>query len=244
MNKTLHDAAVRRLQAALGHTFANPALLECALTHRSFSSRHNERFEFVGDAVLNYTVARMLFDTYPDLPEGRLSRLRANLVNQTVLAETAASLNLGDALLLGPGELKSGGFRRPSILADAMEAVFAAVCLDADFAAAEAVVRRLFHSRVQNIDCGEKEAKDAKTRLQEALQAQRLALPKYRIDKQEGEGENAWFTVSCDLGELGFVSTAQASGRRAAEQEAARTALEWLAAHRPPAKTPQKRRQK
>ena len=233
MKPSPRDAAVRRLQAAIGHTFADPALLDRALTHRSFSARHNERFEFVGDAILNYTVARMLFDAYPRLPEGRLSRLRANLVNQTVLAEIAAALDVGDALLLGAGELKSGGFRRPSILADAMEAVFAAVSFDADFAAAEAVVRRLFAERVQTIDCGEKEAKDAKTRLQEALQAQRFALPKYRIDKQEGEGSGAWFTVSCDLGELGFVSTAQAAGRRAAEQEAAKTALEWFAAKYP-----------
>ena len=177
MKPSPRDAAVRRLQAAIGHTFADPALLDRALTHRSFSPRHNERFEFVGDAILNYTVARMLFDAYPRLPEGRLSRLRANLVNQTVLAETAAALNIGDALLLGAGELKSGGFRRPSILADAMEAVFAAVSFDADFAAAEAVVRRLFAERVQTIDCGEKEAKDAKTRLQEALQAQRSPCP-------------------------------------------------------------------
>jgi len=236
MKPSPRDAAVRRLQAAIGHTFADPALLDRALTHRSFSSCHNERFEFVGDAILNYTVARMLFDAYPQLPEGRLSRLRANLVNQTVLAETAAALNIGDALLLGAGELKSGGFRRPSILSDAMEAMFAAVSFDTDFDAAEQVVRHLFARRVGNISF-DNEGKDAKTMLQEALQARRLALPKYRIEHQEGEGYTARFTVSCDLGELGFITTAEAHSRRAAEQQTAKTAFEWLEQHHPSAKS-------
>ena len=241
MNKTLHAAALRCIEDKIGHRFADPALLLRALTHRSHSSAHNERFEFVGDSILNYTVAKMLFDAYPDLPEGRLSRLRANLVNQDTLAETAATIGLGDGLLLGAGELKSGGFRRPSILADALEALFAAVSFDADFAAAEAVVRRLFAERVRSADCGETEAKDAKTRLQEALQAHRFALPKYRIEHQEGEGSDARFTVSCDLGELGFISTAEASSRRAAEQQAAAEAFTWLA-ERHPVSAPAKKR--
>ena len=241
MNKTLHAAALRRIEDKIGHRFADPALLSRALTHRSHSSAHNERFEFVGDSILNYVVAKMLFDAYPDLPEGRLSRLRANLVNQDTLAETAAAIGLGDGLLLGAGELKSGGFRRPSILADALEALFAAVSFDADFAAAEAVVRRLFAELVRAADCGETEAKDAKTRLQEALQAQRFALPKYRIEHQEGEGSDARFTVSCDLGELGFISTAEASSRRAAEQQAAAEAFAWLA-ERHPVSAPAKKR--
>ena len=226
MNKTLHAAALRRIEDKIGHRFADPALLLRALTHRSHSSAHNERLEF---------------DAYPDLPEGRLSRLRANLVNQDTLAETAAAIGLGDGLLLGAGELKSGGFRRPSILADALEALFAAVSFDADFAAAEAVVRRLFAERVRSADCGETEAKDAKTRLQEALQAHRFALPKYRIEHQEGEGSDARFTVSCDLGELGFISTAEASSRRAAEQQAAAEAFTWLA-ERHPVSAPAKKR--
>lgn len=227
--------ALQHIEKQLGHTFKNPALLEQALTHRSFSARNNERFEFVGDAILNYTVAKMLFDAFPDLPEGSLSRIRANLVNQDTLAGIAAAINVGDALFLGPGELKSGGFRRPSILADAMEAMFAAVSFDADFNTAEQTVRRLFAGKVAHADTG-KRAKDAKTLLQETLQAQRLALPKYRIEAQHGEGGDAAFTVSCDLGDLGCITTAKAGSRRAAEQNAAKQALDWLEAQYLPGK--------
>lgn len=228
-SKYLKQAALERVQRGLGHEFSQPELLQRALTHRSYSAKHNERFEFVGDAVLNYTVARMLFDAFPDLPEGRLSRLRANLVNQEVLAEIAVQIHIGDALFLGQGELKSGGFNRPSILADALEALFAAVSFDADFQTAEAVVRRLFARRVADIDCNS-QGKDAKTLLQETLQARRLALPKYRIEAQQGEGNTAEFTVSCDLGELGKITYAKAGSRRAAEQAAAKQALSWLQA--------------
>lgn len=227
MNDPRRQRALDHLQNGLGHRFADPALLEQALTHRSFSAKNNERFEFVGDAVLNYTVARMLFDTFPKASEGELSRLRASLVNQDVLADIARSMDVGNALFLGSGELKSGGFDRPSILADAVEAMFAAVSFDAGFAAAEAVVRRLFARRVKNVDLTD-QAKDPKTRLQEALQARRLALPKYRIEQQHGEGSEAVFDVSCDLGELGRITYASASSRRAAEQDCARQALEWL----------------
>ena len=195
MNPKLHTAALQHIQQKLQYRFKQPELLTRALTHRSYSSRHNERFEFVGDAILNYTIAKMLYDTFPDLPEGRLSRLRANLVNQDTLAEIATELKVGDALLLGNGELKSGGFRRPSILSDAMEAMFAAVSFDTDFNAAEQVVRHLFARRVGSISF-DNEGKDAKTMLQEALQARRLALPKYRIEHQEGEGYTARYTVS------------------------------------------------
>lgn len=219
-----------RLQSVLGHTFQNPDLLKQALTHRSFAARNNERLEFVGDAILDYTVARMLFDTYPKRSEGELSRLRSNLVNQTVLAQIAQELGLGDALYLGQGELKSGGHSRPSILADALEAIFAAVSLDADFATAEAVVRRLFAERVKTATLGQG-AKDPKSALQEALQAQRLAVPKYRIISQSGEAHEQQFEVACDLGELGFIATAHGSSRRAAEQEAATLALAWFEAH-------------
>ena len=236
MNPKLHTAALQHIQQKLQYRFKQPELLIRALTHRSYSSRHNERFEFVGDAILNYTIAKMLYDTFPDLPEGRLSRLRANLVNQDTLAEIATELKVGDALLLGNGELKSGGFRRPSILSDAMEAMFAAVSFDTDFNAAEQVVRHLFARRVGSISF-DNEGKDAKTMLQEALQARRLALPKYRIEHQEGEGYTARFTVSCDLGELGFITTAEAHSRRAAEQQTAKTAFEWLEQHHSPAKS-------
>ena len=144
--------ALDNVQRALAYSFSNQDLLVQALTHRSFSARNNERFEFVGDSILNYTVARMLFDVFPNLSEGELSRLRASLVNEGVLAEIALKVNVGDALFLGTGELKSGGFKRPSSLADAMEAMFAAVSFDAGFAAAEQVVRGLFAERVKSAD--------------------------------------------------------------------------------------------
>lgn len=223
----LKQAALQYIQLKLGYTFIHLPWLTQALTHRSFSHQNNERFEFIGDSILNYTVARMLFDAFPDLSEGRLSRLRANLVNQEVLAEIAREMKVGDALFLGQGELKSGGFDRPSILADAVEAMFAAISFDADFATAENCVRRLFERRVRDVDF-KHEGKDAKTLLQEALQARRLPLPKYRIEHQEGEGNHAFFTIACDLGQLGLITTAQAHSRRVAEQETARQAFEWL----------------
>lgn len=226
-NDPIKQQAHRMIQKHLGYEFSNIQLLQQALTHRSFNAKNNERFEFVGDAVLNYTVAKMLFDAFPKLTEGELSRLRANLVNEGVLAEIALSMNVGDGLYLGVGELKSGGFKRPSILADAMEAMFAAVSFDADFAAAEKVVRRLFAERVKRVDFKNK-GKDNKTALQEALQARRLALPKYRIEEQVGQANNIQFVISCDLGELGFICRAQGTSRKAAEQEAAAEALVWL----------------
>nr|WP_239690920.1 ribonuclease III [Chromobacterium sphagni] len=218
------DNRFRRLVQALDYAFQKPELLRQALTHRSYSSSNNERFEFVGDSILNYTVARMLFDQFPQLTEGELSRLRANLVNQNTLAEIAHELQLGDYLYLGEGELKSGGFNRPSILADALEATFAAVSFDGDFSAAEQVVRRLYDQRVSTIDIT-RQAKDAKTRLQEALQARKLPLPKYRILSQSGEAHEQWFKVECDLGELALISTGDGGSRRAAEQQAAEAAL-------------------
>ncbi|EOB94672.1 ribonuclease III domain protein [Neisseria meningitidis NM133] len=148
----LKQQAHAAIQKKLGYAFRDISLLRQALTHRSHHAKHNERFEFVGDSILNYTVARMLFDAFPKLTEGELSRLRASLVNEGVLAEMAAEMNVGDGLYLGAGELKSGGFRRPSILADAMEAMFAAVSFDADFNTAEKVVRHLFADRVRRAD--------------------------------------------------------------------------------------------
>ncbi|MCD5364172.1 ribonuclease III [Chromobacterium aquaticum] len=215
------------MSQALDYAFQKPELLRQALTHRSYGASNNERFEFVGDSILNYTVARMLFDQFPKLTEGELSRLRANLVNQNTLAEIAHELKLGDYLYLGEGELKSGGFNRPSILADALEATFAAVSFDSDFLRAEQVVRRLYAERVSSIDTT-RQAKDAKTRLQEALQARKLALPKYRILSQSGEAHEQWFRVECDLGELAIGSTGEGGSRRAAEQQAAEAALVLL----------------
>ena len=223
----LKQQAHQRIQQHLGYAFRRIELLQQALTHRSFNAKHNERFEFVGDAILNYTIAKMLFDAFPKLTEGDLSRLRANLVNEGVLAEIALEMNVGDGLYLGTGELKSGGFRRPSILADAMEAMFAAVSFDADFATAEKVIRHLFAGRVKSVDF-KNQGKDNKTTLQEALQARRLALPKYRIEEQIGTANDSQFVISCDLGELGFICKAQGVSRKNAEQEAAAEALKWL----------------
>ncbi|EGZ44786.1 ribonuclease III [Neisseria wadsworthii] len=225
-------AALDHIERGLGYTFRDRTLLARALTHRSYSANNNERFEFVGDAILNYTVAKMLYDVFAKLSEGELSRLRANLVNQDMLAEIAVGLKVGDGLFLGPGELKSGGFNRPSILADAMEAMFAAISFDADFHTAEQTVRRLFAEKIRTIDF-KNQGKDPKTLLQEALQARRFALPKYRIEAQTGEGSDAVFDVACDLGELGFISYAQASSRRAAEQAAAKEAFGWLEREHP-----------
>ena len=174
----------------------------------------------------------MLFDAFPDLSEGRLSRLRANLVNQDTLAQIARELHLGDALFLGQGELKSGGFDRPSILADAVEALFAAVSLDADFLHAERIVRQLFQKRIAEIDLTAY-AKDAKTLLQEALQGLRFALPKYRIVKHSEKDSGQVFEIECDLGELGKKFYATAGSRRAAEQIAAKAAFDYICSHFP-----------
>ena len=215
------------IQRQIDYTFAQPELLQRALTHRSFSADNNERLEFIGDSILDYVVAKMLFDTFPKMSEGQLSPLRAQLVKEATLAEIARELSLGNALFLGIGELKSGGNDRSSILADAMEALFAAISLDSDFQTAERVVRHLFTERIKRLNTNS-QAKDAKTQLQEYLQGQKFALPKYRIEKQTGEGNDARFDVSCDLGELGKIFYAQANSRRAAEQETAKQALAWF----------------
>lgn len=218
----------QRLQQALGYTFVRADLLTQALTHRSYGSTNNERLEFLGDSVLNCTVARALYDAFPDLPEGSLSRLRANLVRQETLAGIAATLKLGDVLRLGEGELKSGGFRRPSILADALESLFGAVFLDAGFDEAARVVRCLFEPLVAQID-PKASGKDAKTQLQEILQSRRLPLPEYRLVGTEGEAHDQNFIVECVLGKLALSTRGVGKSRRAAEQEAARQACEQLA---------------
>lgn len=227
MENTPREQYLSAIERALGYTFRQPELLQRALTHRSFSTQNNERLEFIGDSILDYVIAKMLFDAFPSLPEGRLSPLRAQLVKEATLAEIARELHIGNALFLGTGELKSGGHDRTSILADAMEALFAAISLDSDFQAASRVIEHLFTERIQHIN-SHTQIKDNKTLLQEALQAHKFALPKYRIEQQTGEGEHARFDVSCDLGELGYICRAQAHSRRAAEQACAQQALAWL----------------
>ncbi len=217
----------QRLQQALGYTFARPELLIQALTHRSYGSVNNERLEFLGDSVLNCSVARALYDAFPDLPEGSLSRLRANLVRQETLAEIAVTLRLGESLRLGEGELKSGGFRRPSILADALESLIGAIFLEAGFEAAQRTVRGLFDPLVARID-PRASGKDPKTELQEILQSRRLPLPDYQMVGTEGEAHDQSFIVECVLAKPMLSTRGVGKSRRAAEQEAARQACTQL----------------
>ena len=215
------------LEQALGHVFKTPGLLQTALTHRSHSSPHNERLEFLGDSVLNATIARCLFDLFPDLPEGDLSRLRANLVRQDSLHRLARQLSLGNFLRLGEGELKSGGCKRPSILADALEALFGAIWLDAGCEAAGAVISRLYADMLTEITPGQP-IKDAKTRLQEWLQGRHLPLPRYSLSATEGQAHAQQFHMACDIEALSLRTEGFGGSRRAAEQMAAERALEEL----------------
>ena len=216
-----------RLEQAIGHTFSNSSLLLTALTHRSHSSPHNERLEFLGDSILNAVIARQLFDRFPAIPEGDLSRLRANLVRQESLHRLALSLSLGKDLRLGEGELKSGGAQRPSILADALEALFGAIWLDAGFDAASVVIARLYGDMLGAIVPGQP-IKDAKTRLQEDLQGRRLPLPKYSLSATEGEAHLQHFRIACAIEALHILTEGSGSSRRTAEQMAAERALERL----------------
>lgn len=212
------------LEQALGHVFGDQTLFQTALTHRSFGVVHNERLEFLGDAVLNAVIAHCLFERFPDLPEGDLSRLRAQLVRQDSLHRHALRLSLGAFLRLGEGEQRSGGQNRPSILADALEALFGAVWLDAGFAVVSQVISRLFSEALGEIAPGEA-IKDAKTRLQEYLQGNRLALPLYALTGSEGEAHAQTFTVSCNVPALKLCTQGSGPSRRAAEQAAAERAL-------------------
>jgi ribonuclease-3 len=211
----------------LGYQFVQSQLLQRALTHRSFSASHNERLEFLGDSVLNCVIAKYLFVTYADLPEGELSRLRSNLVNQQTLAILAQQLKLGEQLLLGDGERKSAGFRRPSILADGLEALFGAVLLDADFAAAEKVILGLYVPFIARTDL-KTLGKDAKTLLQEHLQSRKLALPQYNVIEIQGEAHAQTFVVSCEIAQLGLTTHGDGASRRIAEQIAAERAYQQI----------------
>jgi ribonuclease-3 len=210
---------------SIGHRFADAELLRRALTHRSYGASHNERLEYLGDSVLNCVVALELYHKFPRLPEGELSRLRAHLVNQQSLAASAQQFALGERLLLGEGEQKSGGARRPSMLADAVEAVVGAAFLDGGFDAARRVVRTLLGEVLDAIDPAVS-GKDPKTMLQEYLQARRLALPQYAVVATRGEAHEQQFQVECVIPELNIRSRGEGASRRSAEQEAARQAYE------------------
>ncbi|HJV87039.1 MAG TPA: ribonuclease III [Noviherbaspirillum sp.] len=213
------------LQTRLGHTFKDAALLQQALTHRSHSSLHNERLEFLGDSVLNCVVASLLFERFSKIDEGDLSRLRANLVKQQSLYEIAQRLELSQFLRLGEGELKSGGFRRPSILADTLEALFGAIFLDAGFNAARDVIRALYIPILETVD-PKTLGKDAKTLLQEYLQGKKIALPQYNVVATHGAAHNQEFEVECLVPKLDIQVFGTGGSRRAGEQAAAKLALE------------------
>jgi ribonuclease-3 len=217
----------------LGYEPRDLALFRAALTHRSASGANNERLEFLGDAVLNLLIADCLYGSFPQATEGDLSRLRARLVSREPLAEIALSLGLGEMLQLGSGELRSGGFRRQSILADALEALCGAIYLDGGLAAAEPLITRLFAGRIAALPSPEA-LKDGKTRLQEYLQSRSLTLPRYVILGIEGEDHAQTFTVSCEVPGLALRVEGGGSSRRRAEQQAAARMLETIEAQRTP----------
>lgn len=222
-------AALNALQDRLQHRFAEPALLAQALTHRSFCAEHNERLEFLGDSVLSLAVSSLVYGKLGAQAEGDLSRVRANLVRQDALYPIALSLGLQGLLRLGEGEARSGGRKRPSILADALEAVIGAVYLDAGFAAAEALVQRLYRE-VDIIPGMRAAAKDPKTELQEWLQGRRMKLPVYRVGGILGAAHKQTFEVVCDIPELGLSERGMGPSRRAGEQAAAAALLQALKA--------------
>ena len=215
------------LQDQLGYNFKDTTLLRTALTHRSAASSNNERMEFLGDAVLGYIISSELYQRFPTAPEGVLSRLRASLVKGETLADIATQLEFGEYLILGSGELKSGGFRRRSILADAFEAVIGAIYLDSDIETVRDHLLPFFRPRLDQCD-PDTISKDPKTRLQEYLQARGNALPEYTVLNISGEAHQQTFEIECRLSELDIISTGQGSNRRKAEQQAAQQALEML----------------
>jgi ribonuclease III len=211
----------------LGHEFSDQNLFRVALTHRSFGASHNERLEFLGDSILNCVIAEALYRRFPELPEGDLSRLRANLVCQDALHRLATSLEIGDLVLLGEGEIKSGGKQRPSILADALEALIGAIFLDAGFLPAQAVVNRIYAPLIADLQPG-KPQKDAKTRLQEWLQGRKKALPRYQLLATSGAAHEQQFEVACEIDNPSLRTIGHGASRRIAEQVAADNALKAL----------------
>ncbi|MDX1803113.1 MAG: ribonuclease III [Alcanivorax sp.] len=225
------NGSLDRLMAAVGYTFTDGSLLELALTHRSANRRfNNERLEFLGDAQLGQIISTTLFNQFPEASEGQLTRMRASLVRGQTLAQVARELGLGDYLVLGGGELKSGGFRRDSILADALEAVIGAMLLDGGEAPCRAAVLRLFQQRLDVIT-PQSAQKDAKTRLQEWLQARKFELPDYQVLSVQGQAPKQTFEVVCHLIEVQQQFSDLGASRRKAEQGAAGKALEWLEQH-------------
>ena len=218
---------MHELEVKIKYEFQNPRLLKEALTHRSFGSLNNERLEFLGDAVLNLVIGRFLFDRYLGLPEGELTRVRSVLVNQEGLTHVSKDLDLGKYLKLGAGELKTGGSERPSILSDAVEALFGAVYLDSGFEAVERVITELYSAYLDNTDPSLL-SKDPKTKLQEYLQARHVPLPEYKVFDILGEAHDQEFIVECQIPSMGLTARGGGRNRRSAEQEAARLAYDLI----------------
>lgn len=216
------------LPRLLNYQFTEPKYLTIALTHRSRGGEHNERLEFLGDAVVNFVIAEALYQQFPKAAEGELSRWRASLVNRDALAELAKEFELGRFLLLGPGELRSGGHERQSILSCAMEAVIGAVYLDGGFAAARTKIMEWYEPLLQSLSSSASSHKDPKTLLQEFLQSRRLSLPVYKVEAIEGEAHQQLFTVSCKVGGIEESSLGHGTSRRRAEQDAAQAMLNLL----------------
>lgn len=219
---------LERLSRKIGYSFKNKALLKQALTHRSAHIENNERLEFLGDAILSFVIAKILYERFPEETEGQLSRLRAFLVKGETLAEIALELELGDYLFLGQGELKSGGFRRSSILSDALEALIAAVFLDTGIDACEQLIVTLYSLRLENSEMLQNTIKDSKTQLQEFLQSKKCALPQYKLIKQEGDEHDQIFYITCKVPGVPQTTEGKGATRRKAEQQAAKLLLQYL----------------
>ncbi len=221
------NSPIEKLERKIGYTFNQSDLIHLALTHRSAHGKHNERLEFLGDSILSFVIADDLYHRFPKVNEGDMSRMRATLVRGNTLAELGREFELGDYLKLGPGELKSGGFRRDSILADAVEAIIGAVYLDSDIEVTRRIVLSWYQTRLDSIQPGVSQ-KDPKTRLQEFLQGRRKPLPVYTVTNIKGEAHNQEFTVSCEVAGIGKPVIGKGTSRRKAEQAAAELALEQL----------------
>ncbi len=219
--------ALNKLEQLLNYQFSKPELLTEAVTHRSASSKNNERLEFLGDSILNFVIAADLFERFPKSSEGDLSRLRASLVNKEGLHIISIALKLGDFLILGSGELKSGGHRRNSILADTVEAIFGAVYLDSDFEKCRSLILRLYQDQLDNVPDADS-LKDPKTRLQELLQSRKLGLPQYSVLEVSGQAHNQQFKVDCKIVELELQAEGVSTSRRKAEQLAAQKIIDLV----------------
>lgn len=223
----MQENNLRRIEQKLNYKFKTISLLKQALTHRSANAMNNERFEFLGDSLLSTVIANALFHQFPQNSEGQLSRLRASLVKGEMLSMIAQEIGLGDFLILGQGELKSGGFRRASILADALEAIFAAIYLDSDFTQCQTVILSLYEHRLKD-DRLNDNAKDAKTQLQEYLQSKKITLPHYRLTKVDGDTHEQTFYITCKVAGLNLITEGVGGTRRKAEQDAAKKMFEYI----------------